>query len=122
MKRSIMLSVLTISAMLVNVPAFSAGGMKGYYERYEQGVQGGQSERYEPEGKKDECLLLAMNCANKAETIQQRIDRLNYEIRKGTDVYTPEELNTLKRQLNDEYKYYYDLTKGGDGHRSNMRH
>ncbi len=63
-----------------------------------------------------------MNCANEAETIQQRIERLNYEISKGSAVYTPEELNTLKRQLNDEYKNYYDINKGGDGHHSRMRH
>ncbi len=52
---------------------------------------------------KDECLLVAMNCP-KDMTIQEKIDRLQGEIAKGTSVYTPEELNTLKHELNDAYK------------------
>jgi hypothetical protein len=119
MKRSTALSVFTISALLAGAPVLSSAGR---YGSYGVEVQGGENEQYAPEGQKDECLLVAMNCANATETIQQRIDRLNHEIQKGTDVYTPEELNTLKRQLNDEYKYLYDLNKPGDGHRTRMRH
>ena len=58
---------------------------------------------------KDECLLVAMNCPNDFST-QQRIDRLNTEISKGTSVYTPDELNMLKKELNDAYG---DLNRGG---------
>src|SRR5690349_493302 len=102
MKRSTVFSVLTISALLAGAPVLSEAGR---YGSYGVDLQGGEHEQYAPGGQKDECLLVARNCANETETIQQRIDRLNYEILKGTDVYTPEELNTLKRQLNDEYKY-----------------
>jgi len=109
MKKMCVLSVVTISALLVVVPVFSGEGA------------GGELRGDGQEVKKDECLLLAKNCANETETIQERIERLHNEIRKGADVYTPEELNVLDRQLTDEYKYLYDLTKGGDGHRPSTR-
>ncbi|HZV81517.1 MAG TPA: hypothetical protein VFF53_05035, partial [Geobacteraceae bacterium] len=37
---------------------------------------------------KDECLLVAANCADNVDSIQQRIERLNKEIAKGSAVYT----------------------------------
>lgn len=52
---------------------------------------------------KDECLLVAKNCPNDF-TIQQRIDRLNTEISKGTSVYTPDELNMLKKERDEAYR------------------
>ncbi|KAB0665754.1 hypothetical protein F6V25_08545 [Oryzomonas japonica] len=52
------------------------------------------------ETQKDECLLVAMNCpTDRADTVQQRIDRLNREIDKGSAVYTDQELQQLKEQL-----------------------
>ena len=119
MKTTSVLSALTISTMLVALPVFSGEGIKVAIGEYGQGNQTETSEQY---GKKDECLLIAKNCANETDTIQERIERLHNEILKGTDVYTPEELNTLNRQLTDEYKNYYDLTRGGYGHRSRMKH
>ena len=119
MKKSSVLSVLTISTILVAVPVFSYDGAEGVMGGSGQGTQ---KEPYEQHGKKDECLLVAKNCANETDTIQERIERLHNEILKGSDVYTPDELNTLNRQLKDEYKYLYDLTKGGYGHRSRMKH
>jgi|GEM_PF-607656 len=72
---------------------------------------------------KDMCLLVAMNCANETETLQQRIERLHNEIGKGTDVYTPDELNRLKRDLQDETKEMRDLTRpGGEGHHHSDHH
>ena len=53
---------------------------------------------------KDECLLVAKNCANEVMPIQQRIDKLNAEIAKGTDVYTVDELNVLQQKLDNAYK------------------
>lgn len=53
---------------------------------------------------KDECLLVAMNCPPGGMSGQQRIDRLNSEIAKGTDVYTEGELKVLKEKLNEAYK------------------
>jgi hypothetical protein len=58
---------------------------------------------------KDMCLLAAMNCANETDTFQQRIERLQHEIQKGTDVYTPDELNILNRQLLDKKRELHDL-------------
>jgi len=54
--------------------------------------------------KKDLCLLLAKNCQDNAYVLQQRIDRLRGEIYKGTTVYTHDELNILKKKLDDATK------------------
>ena len=51
---------------------------------------------------KDECMLVARNCPPDI-SIQDRIDRLNTEIAKGTDVYTPAELRVLNQKLNEAY-------------------
>lgn len=50
---------------------------------------------------KDQCLLVAMNCGNQVDSIQQRIDRLQREISRGTDVYSTDELRSLENQLQD---------------------
>ena len=54
--------------------------------------------------KKDLCLLLARNCQDNAYIIQQRIDRLRGEIGKGATVYTDDELNILRKKLDDASK------------------
>jgi hypothetical protein len=54
--------------------------------------------------KKDQCLLFAKNCDDNAYVIQQRIDRLRNEIQKGPAVYSDDELNILKKRLNDSEK------------------
>ena len=54
--------------------------------------------------KKDLCLLLAKNCQDNTYVIQQRIDRLRGEIGKGTSVYTDDELNILRKKLDDASK------------------
>ncbi len=54
-----------------------------------------------PQGQKDECLLILKNCEMQAESLQQRINRLNEEIAKGTRVYSPDELKKLKEKLQD---------------------
>jgi uncharacterized protein YecE (DUF72 family) len=52
------------------------------------------------DAQKDECLLVAMNCpTGQVDTVQQRVDRLNREIDKGSAVYTDQELKELKEQL-----------------------
>lgn len=66
------------------------------------------------EDKKNDCLLVAMNCATNVDTIQQRIERLNKEIAKGTAVYTKDELRTLKDKLEDAERLLEGLiTDGG---------
>ena len=54
--------------------------------------------------KKDLCLLLAKNCQDNTYVIQQRIERLHGEIGKGTSVYTDDELNILRKKLDDASK------------------
>jgi hypothetical protein len=78
--------------MILAVPALADEGSMG--SKFEQGQQAG----------KNECLLVAMNCANQVDTIQQRIDRIKGEIGRGTDVYTTEELKSLNKELEDANK------------------
>jgi len=61
---------------------------------------------------KDLCLLASINCANQVDSIQMRITRLNREIAKGTDVYTREELNVLKNELNEANSNLESLISG----------
>lgn len=52
--------------------------------------------------KKDECLLLAKNCNDNSYVIERRIERLRNEINKGNVIYTDEELNILKKKLEND--------------------
>lgn len=54
--------------------------------------------------KKDLCLLITVECGHRAQSIQDKIERLKEEIAKGTTVYTPEELRSLKQKLDDVNK------------------
>jgi hypothetical protein len=60
--------------------------------------------RQEPDRTKDECLLVAVRCGDSFDTLQQRIDRLQNEISKGRAVYTPDELKTLRKKLDNARK------------------
>ena len=53
---------------------------------------------------KDQCLLFAKNCTDNAYVIEQRIERLRQEINKGNLIYTDDELNILKKKLDDANK------------------
>ena len=48
---------------------------------------------------RNECLLVAKNCATSDSTALQRAHDLRQEIKKGLDVYTSEELKTMQEQL-----------------------
>ena len=88
MKRTtVILSALVASMMIYAGPVLSEEGTTGMSGEYEQLRQ------------KDECLLVAMNCANEKDSVIQRVNRLRMEIAKGTDVYTPAELKILSDQL-----------------------
>jgi len=50
---------------------------------------------------KDECLTISKNCKAEVDSIQQQVKKLNAEIKKGTKVYTPEELKKLHSKLQD---------------------
>ncbi|UFS70128.1 hypothetical protein LPW11_19915 [Geomonas sp. RF6] len=64
---------------------------------------------------KDECLLAARGCANEVDSIQKQVKKLQKEIRKGDRVYTKEELQTLKRKLEEVNSLLADLNKPGGG-------
>lgn len=62
---------------------------------------------------KDQCLLVSMSCRNSVDSIQQRIDRLNREISRGSSVYSQEELRQLEYQLRDAHQTLESLLRGG---------
>lgn len=88
-KISTIVSALLVSLLLSALPALSEESRI----RNEQLIP-----------KKDTCLLLAKNCQDNGYVIQQRIERLQGEISKGGMVYSNEELNILKKKLDDAYK------------------
>jgi len=49
---------------------------------------------------KDQCLVVAKNCASEASSVQQRVNDLRREIAKGRYVYSADELRALENQLN----------------------
>jgi len=60
---------------------------------------------------KDQCLLISKDCANATLSIQQKMEKLQAEINKGTKVYTPAELKKLKAKLADVEKQLDNLLK-----------
>lgn len=54
--------------------------------------------------KKDTCLLYAKNCQDNSYVLQQRIERLQRELDRGTAVYSEDELNILRQRLDDANK------------------
>ncbi len=50
---------------------------------------------------KDMCLLATKNCLNQADSLQQRIKRIQGEIKKGKKVYSAEELKNLEQKLQE---------------------
>ena len=80
----------------------------------DEGAAGTSEQQMQQPMQKDECLLVAKNCGNQVDSIQQRIDRLQREIGRGTDVYTTEELNRLQEKLDDANSTLeYMETNGG---------
>jgi hypothetical protein len=63
--------------------------------------------------KKDTCLLFAKNCQDNAYVLQQRIDRLQREISRGTTAYTDNELNILLEKLDTANQALEFLNKDG---------
>lgn len=47
------------------------------------------------------CELASRNCLNQSEIIQQRVKKLNKEIKKGTKTYSAEELKKLEQKLKE---------------------
>jgi hypothetical protein len=75
-------------------------------------VEEGYMNQQEQQGQKSECLLVAKNCPT--DSIQDRIQRIQDEIAKGTAVYSNDDLQRLNRQLEEAQKFLdYELTNGG---------
>ena len=60
---------------------------------------------------KDECLLTSKACATQADSIQQKMNKLNAEIKKGDKVYSQEELKKLKTKLAETEKLLDNLLR-----------
>lgn len=65
------------------------------------------------EAQKNECLLASKNCTNQVDDIYKRMQRLDREIRKGTRVYSPEELKQLQQKLTETQQLLRDMEKPG---------
>ncbi len=64
------------------------------------------------ETKKDECLLLSQGCRDTTMSIQQKMEKLNAEIKKGQRVYTAEELQKLQDKLKEADDMLNNLLTG----------
>jgi hypothetical protein len=91
MKRiATVISVLMASMLFLSIAIVGAENYPAPFGSYGKSVQSNH---------KNECLLVAKNCATESSTVRQRVNDLINEIAKGYKVYTPTELNILKEQL-----------------------
>jgi len=66
------------------------------------------------EAQKNECLLASKNCTEQVDDIFMRMKRLDKEIKKGTRVYSPEELKRLNQKLTETQKLLRTMEKPGN--------
>lgn len=90
--RRIAVMLIAAASMAVAVPAFAAEMTK------EQ---------------KDMCLLAAKGCAAEVDSIQQKMKKLQAEIKKGKKVYSADELKKLENKLKEAEDMLDTLLKGG---------
>ena len=83
-------SILTLATLLSAVPILAAGSCPVSFGEYDKLIQSNM---------KDQCLIVARNCASKADTVQQRVNTLRIETAKGNYVYSNGELKALREQL-----------------------
>lgn len=62
---------------------------------------------------KDECLLASKGCKDQVDSIQQKIRKINTEIKKGKKVYSAEELKKLQQKLKEADEILNSLDKPG---------
>lgn len=91
-----MKKIAAVMFSLTTIVLFSAGTIRGADQCP---VSSGEFDKLVQSNFKNQCLIVAKNCTNESNTVQQRVDQLRQEIAKGQDVYTPSELRTLKEQL-----------------------
>ncbi|GFE57214.1 hypothetical protein [Geobacter sp. AOG1] len=58
---------------------------------------------------KDQCLLASKSCMTEVDSIQKKMKKLNAEIKKGTKVYSADELKKLQDKLKEAEKMLDDL-------------
>ncbi|MBW4056369.1 MAG: hypothetical protein HIU83_13400 [Proteobacteria bacterium] len=91
--KKILLALLTVVAMTATSMAFAANAP----------VNSG----------KDECLLASKGCKDQVDSIQQKIKKLNTEIKKGKKVYSAEDLKKLQQKLKEADDILNSLEKPG---------
>lgn len=62
---------------------------------------------------KDECLLASKGCLHEVDSIQQKLKKINAEIKKGKKVYSAEELKKLEQKLKEANEILKSLDKPG---------
>jgi Skp family chaperone for outer membrane proteins len=91
--KKILITMLTVAALSATSMAFAADAPVA--------------------GSKDECLLASKNCMNEVDSIQQRMKKINSEIKKGKKVYSAEELKKLEQKLKEADEILKSLEKPG---------
>lgn len=89
-KIAAMISAVTVSLLLSAVSILGAEQCP---------VSSGEFHKLVQSNFKNQCLIVAKNCATASDSVQQRVNELRVEIAKGQAVYTPNELKALKEQL-----------------------
>ena len=59
--------------------------------------------------KKELCILLARDCADKVYNLQEKIKKLQDELAQGATVYNAEEIKKLKDKLDEAETMMYEL-------------
>ena len=62
---------------------------------------------------KNECLLAAKGCRDEVDSIQQKMKKINSEIKKGSKVYSAEELKKLEQKLKEANEIIKNLQRAG---------
>ena len=91
--KKVLIAILTVAALSATSMAFAADAPAA--------------------GGKDECILASKNCKDQVDSIQQRMKKINTEIKKGKKVYSVEELKKLEQKLKEADEILKSLEKPG---------
>lgn len=95
MKKSIMI-LLAVSMLAASVPALATEHKAGQHDAKCQ----------------RECEMLVRNCSLEVDTIQQKIQKLQFAIQNNAGKYTSQELNSLKDDLEDAQTMLANIERG----------
>jgi len=62
---------------------------------------------------KNECILASKSCKDQVDSIQQKIHKIDAEIKKGKKVYSADDLKKLHAKLLEAKQIIIDLEKPG---------